>query len=179
MKIILLTGVIGSGKDHYAECYKAAHPDESVAIVHLAEPLREIVENMFDVDDYTKWKSVSKNRKLMVDLGQSIKKVFGQDFFMRRIVDAYNLELAVWFDRTLIIPDFRFPVEIKSLIERTLINPRKVSVVFCDYHSDRYESRPEQESEKMALWLRERLKDGQEMLGDEFLKLISEYEGNV
>lgn len=182
MKVILVAGVIGSGKDHFADEYIKSHPEEDVKVIRFAEPLREIIEDMYGVVGdlaYTQWKSVPANRKFMVDLAHAIKKSFGEDFFVRNLIEKYNLELAVWFPTTFIIPDFRFPYEITSLIRRTLLSDNWVSVVFCNFHSHRYEIREDQESERMAIWLKDKLNDGDTIIGGDFLKLISKYEGYV
>lgn len=182
MKIILVTGVIGGGKDYFAEEYVKEHPDENVRVLRFASPLRSIVEEMFKIDkdeaSYTKWKSIPANRKFMVDLGQSMKSVFGKDFFARQLVERNGLNMTFWSPITILIPDFRFPIELETLLERTMLNGKKVDIVFCDYPSERYELLPEQESERMALFLKKRGYNHRQIISVvEFLNLMKEYEG--
>lgn len=202
MKIILLTGVIGSGKDFYAEEYTRLNPTEKIKHLHFAGTLRDITEGMFNIpkgDDkaYTEFKSVPENRKFMVDLGQNLKRVYGENFFAEKIANTIlneigdNKDLEVrcigvdgaWVISddsgeaiTYLVSDFRFPVEFWTMYSNF---QDKLEIVFCDYHSDRYELRPEQESEQMAIWLLSKgLRDREKISVERFIELMREYEIN-
>lgn len=179
MKITLLTGVIGSGKDFYAEEYTRLNPTEKIKHLHFAGTLRDITEGMFNIpkgDDkaYTEWKSIPDNRKFMVDLGQNLKRVYGENFFAIKV--AQEIERLQSDYDTFIVSDFRFPVEFWAIWAGFRFN---TEVVFCNYKSPRYEIRPEQVSEQMAIWLlKNGFKERQAMIANEFAKVMAKYEMN-
>jgi len=173
MKVIMLCGVVGSGKDHYANQYVKNHPKERVKIMHFASPLRNICAKLFkfnvnDEDEYEKFKL--ENRQFMVDLGQSIKDEMGQDIFAKAVADKIA-DADGSFD-IVIITDFRFPIEFW-----TISGMFNTFVVFCDYKSGRYATHPEQVTEQMALWLLEQgLQDGQMFGSSLFGDYVKKYE---
>lgn len=183
MKIILIAGVIGSGKDYWAEQYKKEHPTENIVHLRFAESLRDICEGMFSIptnDDkaYTDWKNIPQNRQFMVDLGQNLKRVYGNDFFAMSVLRKINqLRLTSTYtsnDYTILITDFRFPVEFWTLANYFDTNKPEITVVFKDYHSYRYKLIPEQSSEQMAIWLLERgYKDNDVIREDNFARLLT------
>lgn len=172
----MLCGVIGSGKDHYANQYIKAHPKERVEVMKFALPLRRICASLFkfDANDevaYEKFKA--ENRQFMVELGQFMKEEMGQNLFARAIADKIeDMEDRV---DTILITDFRFPVEFWSLSERF-----NVYVIFCNYKSSRYAIRPEQVSEQMAIWLMEEgLYDGMYISASAFSDIMKKYERSI
>lgn len=178
MKIILISGVIGSGKDYWAEQYKKDHPTENIVHLRFAESLRDICEGMFGIpanndNAYTDWKNIPQNRQFMVSLGQNLKRVYGDSFFAKQVAnklwDNPNKE-----NTTFLITDFRFPVEFWTLANYFDTNKPQITVVFKDYHSDRYKVIPEQSSEQMAIWLLERgYKDNDLIREDNFARLLT------
>lgn len=180
MKIILITGVIGSGKDYFARQYQEDHPNETVKELKFAASLRDITEGMFDIPKgdesaYEAFKAIPANRQFMVALGQNLKRVYGQGFFAERILDMIcsDAYCAAKIDAYL-ISDFRFPIEFSTLFSTF---PDKLDITFCDYHSDRYELRPEQVSEQMAIWLLSKgLRDREKISVERFAELMKEYE---
>ena len=180
MKIILLTGVIGSGKDYWAKQYVEQHPNEKVKLLKFAASLRDITEGLYNLpkgDDevYTEWKSKPENRKFMVALGANLKRVYGDDFFAKTVADT------IWNDMdccdtkdTYIISDFRFPIEFWTLFNAF---PDKLDITFCNFQSDRYTIAPEQVSEQMAIWLLDKgIEDRENIDVRVFAELIKEYE---
>lgn len=180
MKIILITGVIGSGKDYWAKQYIKEHPNETVKCLHFIATLRDIIEGLYnlpkgDEEAYTAWKSKPENRSFMVALGREIKRVYGDDFFAERVLDIIcsDAYCSGKID-TYLISDFRFPIEFWTLFNTF---PDKLEIIFCNYLSDRYELRPEQVSEQMAIWLLEKgLEDRENIDTRVFAELIKEYE---
>lgn len=176
MKVIMLCGVIGSGKDHYANQYVKSHPKERVRIIRFASPLRNICARLFrfnvnDEAEYEKFKA--ENRQFMVDLGQSMKDEMGQDLFARAVADKID-EMDGEFD-TILITDFRFPIEFWAIAERF-----NTFIVFCNYKSQRYAIRPEQVSEQMAIWLLEQgIQDGQMFAEVLFSDYVNKYEKSL
>jgi len=180
MRIILLAGVIGSGKSFYANQYKQEHPEEKVVCLNFAASLRDIVEGMYNIPKgdeqaYTEWKSKPENRKLMVDLGRELKRVYGDDFFAEKVADTIFNDMDTCETKdTYIISDFRFPIEFWTMLQAFSNN---LQIIFCNYKSDRYELRPEQVSEQMAIWLLGKgIEDRTELGVGFFAELMKEYE---
>ena len=178
MRLIMLCGVIGSGKDYHAQEYIRTHPEERVKIIRFATPLRNICAKLFNFDAndegaYEKFKS--ENRKTMVDLGQAMKDEMGQSLFadaVRDYISTYTEEYRD--DVTFIIPDFRFPVEFYPMFDFAPI------VIFCNYKSERYEIRPEQVTEQMAIWLVEQgYVNNQTFSTMEFQKIMQKYQNSL
>ena len=180
MKIILITGVIGSGKDYFAKQYVEQHPNEKVKLLKFAASLRDVTEGMFGIPKgdeaaYEAFKAIPSNRKFMVDLGQNLKRVYGEDFFAGDVADT------IWNDMdccdtkdTYIISDFRFPIEFWTLLNAF---PDKLDITFCNFQSDRYTIAPEQVSEQMAIWLLDKgIEDRENIDVRVFAELIKEYE---
>lgn len=182
MKIILISGVIGSGKDYWAEQYKKEHTTENIVHLCFAESLRDICEGMFGIapnDDkaYEAFKAIPANRGFMVMLGANLKRVYGDNFLARyvknKIESSANKENA-----TFLITDFRLPVEFFEFYYS--LRGKDVSVIFCDYHSDRYAILPDQYTEQMAIYfLSKGLKHGQEIDNITAYYLLKEYENEL
>jgi hypothetical protein len=156
MKIILLCGVIGSGKDYYAKKYIEDNPNENVEILRFAEPIRQIAGYIYGFDhsnevEYADFKE--KNRNFLIDLGQGMKIAMGYDIFSKILCDKLKNE-----SKTYIIPDFRFKEEFCALVyffesKFTPTDDKKheLSVIFCNFKSDRYEIRYNEPTEYMAI----------------------------
>ena len=181
MRIILLTGVIGSGKDYFAKEYIKKHPNEKVKHLKFAASLRDITEGMFDIpkgdeEEYTKWKGLGDNRQFMVDLGRELKRVYGDDFFAEKIADSIFNDMDTCDTKdTYLISDFRFRIEFWTMFQSF---PDKLQIIFCNYKSERYAICPEQVSEQMAIWLLGKgVEDRTELGTGFFAELMREYEG--
>lgn len=176
MKIILITGVIGSGKDYLAKQYIKDHPQERVKVLKFAQSLRDVTEGMHNLpkgDDaaYEAFKAIPENREFMVVLGQNLKRVYGENFFAIKV--AQDIERLQYDYDTFIVTDFRCPIEFWTLTKICT----DIEVMFADYHSYRYTLIPEQETEKMAIWLKEKgFKDRQVFTEYEFMCILVGYE---
>ena len=77
-KVILVCGVIGSGKDYYAQQYILDNPDESVGIYKLSNKLKDLAELEFGkIDDYEAFKL--KNREWLQNKADEMKTSVRQD----------------------------------------------------------------------------------------------------
>jgi tRNA uridine 5-carbamoylmethylation protein Kti12 len=123
MKIIMVCGVIGSGKDYFLEQYKKEHPDEEVVEIKFAEPLKAIISNMYSIDvsdksKYEEWKNKPENRLLLQNLAEGIKENLSQTIFAKKAVDRMNEYVFSCYNRefiklpTFIISDFRYKEEL-------------------------------------------------------------------
>lgn len=185
-KIILVCGVIKSGKDYYVDEYRLTHPDEVVIELKFSNYLREIVELVLGIDlkdkeVYEKWKSVPENRQILVDLGFSMKKKSGKNIFSSAVYNEINsLLLSITHNTTFIISDFRFP------FEKDLINENDnyllwlwfdTYVHFCNYKSEQYNGSIDQHTEYMAQWLCSKgYEHNTHWTLEEFNNLIKEYD---
>lgn len=171
MKIILVCGVIGSGKDYFVKQYKLDHPHEDVEEKKFAYPIRLFTGklvgvNLLNETTYESWKADPKNRQLLVDVGQFMKDATSNDIW------AVGVLKQLTEDKTYIISDFRFPIEL-----RTICAIHSPIIHFCNYKSNRYTINPNQISEKMACYLVSRgIQNGQEFNCGEFETIIREYE---
>lgn len=145
-KVILVCGVIGSGKDYYAQQYIIDNPDERVGIYKLSNKLKDLAELEFGkIDDYEAFKL--KNREWLQNKADEMKDTYGQTYF------AKECFRSIRFDNydTIIITDFRFFYELKFFNEASeLFRDFDVYWTLCDYHSDRYNDTNGHNSEKMA-----------------------------
>ena len=174
MKVILVCGVIGSGKDYFVKKYRKDHPEEVVEEKKFASPIRQFVGklvgvNLMNETTYESWKADPKNRQLLVDVGQYMRDTFGEKIISSTIIN----QLKSGVD-TYIISDFRMPVEFHDFRERGF----DFSVHFCNYKSQRYDATKEQITEKLAQFLVSKgFSDNQDFTCSEFDKLINEFEG--
>jgi hypothetical protein len=172
MKVILVCGVIGSGKDYFVKKYRKDHPEEVVEEKKFAWPIRQFTGNLVGVNlmnetTYESWKADPKNRQLLVDVGQYMKEATTEDIWAVGVLNQLTE------DKTYIISDFRFPIEY-----RTICSKHKATIRFCNYKSARYTINPNQISEKLACFLVSKgIPDNQDFTCSDFYKLIKEFEG--
>ena len=145
-KVILVCGVIGSGKDYYAQQYIIDNPDERVGIYKLSNKLKDLAELEFGkIDDYEAFKL--KNREWLQNKADEMKDTYGQTYFAKECFRSIRFED---YD-TIIITDFRFFYEIEFFNEASdLFRDFDVYWTFCDYHSERYDDKNTHNSEEMA-----------------------------
>lgn len=184
MNIILVCGVIGSGKDYFFQKYKREYPEESVVELKFAEPIVRLAENYFDVslsdkEEYEKWKAIPENRQFLVEIGQSWKKVFGEDVWSNIVYNKINrsYDSVLDLNTTYIVTDFRFPCEIPDNISQKYsnISPYCIKIHFCNFVSERYDNKIGQYTEKMAQWVVSKgFDDGMEWSYEEFISLLKE-----
>ena len=171
MKIIMVCGVIGSGKDYFLEQYKKEHPDEEVVEIKFAEPLKAIISNMYSIDvsdksKYEEWKNKPENRLLLQNLAEGIKENLYKDLFAAKATDkigdyieSYDKDIS---QLTFIISDFRYNEELVTMcnyVDYILYRSYCLYVYFTNYISDRYDKTNTHKSEKMA---QDMVKDGYE-----------------
>lgn len=172
MKVILVCGVIGSGKDYFVKKYRKDHPEEIVEEKKFAWPIRQFVGKLVGVNlmneaTYESWKADPKNRQLLVDVGQYMKEATTEDVWAVGVLNQLTE------DKTYIISDFRFPIEF-----RVICSKYEAIIHFCNYKSARYTINPNQISERMACFLVSKgIPDNQDFTCSEFDKLINEFEG--
>lgn len=145
-KVILVCGVIGSGKDYYAQQYIIDNPDERVGIYKLSNKLKDLAELEFGkIDDYEAFKL--KNREWLQSKADEMKDTYGQTYFAKECFRSIRFDD---YD-TIIITDFRFFYELKFFNEASsLFDDFDVYWTFCDYHSERYDDKNTHNSEEMA-----------------------------
>ena len=149
-KIILICGVVGSGKDYYFEQYKKEHPNETIHKLKFSSSLVKMAEEEFGVildtpEKYEEFKL--KNRRYLQYTSEEVKQRLGIDYFA-------NAELGNIFkigpNDTAIITDFRFPYELTTILNNTKSKDTEIYVVLCNYHSSRYNDKILHISEMMA-----------------------------
>lgn len=149
-KLVLLSGVQGSGKDYYADMFVSQHEEGAAYHLKFASLIREVFssivgKNLMDNQIYSEWKEQGDNRKKMVYFGIYLKVIFGEDVFAQYIRNKIRDIRKKNEDAMIVVSDFRFPVEYRALEE---LQPQ---VYFCNYKSDRYAIKPEEVSERMAI----------------------------
>ena len=149
-KLILLSGVQGSGKDYYADMFVSQHEEGAAYHLKFASLIREIFsiivgEDLLDDKVYSEWKSEGDNRSKMIDFGIQLKIIFGEDVFAQYIKNKIFDLRKKNKNAMIVVSDFRFPIEYSALEE---LQPQ---VYFCNYKSDRYAIKPEEVSERMAI----------------------------
>ena len=137
-RIILIGGKKGSGKDYIADRLLATLPNAK--ILHIADSLKKFVCRWGDfyLNDIEELKNrddvripvgtQTKNmRQILQDTGTELKKVFGQDIFIRHTIQEIKKSSATH----IIIPDFRFQVELDELAKHySLIDHIRTVKVF-------------------------------------------------
>lgn len=184
-KIIAFTGRAGSGKDYQCNLLK------DYKKLSFADALRDIafsalnipknvgtsyydqlkVQNCIDVEvwsDSRRSKLIYQDdinfRQFLEFLGtQGIRK-YDNDFWCRCLVKQIN---DCNYDK-ICISDLRFINEYEYLNDFCEQNNYDFKVIFCDYHSDRYQNNNDHESAKMSNYFAENgYKDLQELTFDD------------
>ena len=146
MKITLICGVIGSGKDYIAN-------NIQVPIYYkfkFAKILRSMADNVAGSTLYEDWKKEPKNRLFLQKMGDLLKEIYGVNFFAQHISRA----IKSWVDyensdmQHFVISDFRFPYEYET-IKKDFPNAN-IGIYLTDYRSERYDENNDHCSEKMA-----------------------------
>lgn len=168
MKIILTIGVIGSGKDYYADRYIHEHPSEKVILRKFATPLKVLVNAIVEKDllnpaIYEAWKLHLPNREKLVALSTCMKSIFGNRIITNAAIEMLKADLKVYSNigdnLTFIYTDCRFAHEIEAIAELASQYNIELKVVLCNYKSDRYQIIPSHPTEKLAIALIEDCKE--------------------
>lgn len=162
MKIILLMGVIGSGKDYYAEQYITQHPKEVVLIRKFATPLKLLVnatvsENLLDLETYEQWKLHLPNREKLVKLAIELKDLFHKRILTQATINLLKQDLEdfdYWQPNlTIIFTDCRLLHEIEEIHKLAEDLQASFEIILCNYKSTRYQIIPFHPTEKFAIKL--------------------------
>lgn len=146
MKITLICGVIGSGKDYTAGKIKISPFHR----LKFASILRDMARNIDDWLPYEEWKILPQNRLFLQRQGDLLKEIYGMDFFAQHI----SRKIDLWSDNGnikdahFVISDFRFPYEYETIKKN--FPKAEIQIYLVDYHSERYDANNDHCSEKMA-----------------------------
>lgn len=144
--LILLLGVQGSGKDYYATNYKGENVFHLKFTNSIRSSLSPVVGvDLLDENIYSYWKSKPENRMKIIDYTVKMKEIYGDSIFVIPVLNAIDHIFSNIRGATVIISDFRFPIEYFHL---SRFCPK---IVFCNYKSERYGIFEEQEPERMAI----------------------------
>ena len=176
MKIIMVNGVIGAGKDTYALRYASEHPEESVHIVKFGKGIVDMCAHICGIDlsdpyTYEQWKSDPQNRLLLQNVGEAAKIVIGEDVWSKKALE-YIDRVPNRDNNTFIVTDFRYPVEFNTFYGRYPF----VEVAFVDFRSSRYDNTNPHKSEMLAQYMVQRwVEDNTIIKGYRMGGIISEY----
>ena len=146
MKITLICGVIGSGKDYIAENMRISQYHK----FKFAKLLRDMARNINNSMPYDEWKILPKNRQFLQREGDLLKEIYGEEFFAQHI----SRKIGLWSDNGnikdahFVISDFRFPYEYETIKKN--FPKAEIQIYLADYHSERYDANNDHCSEKMA-----------------------------
>lgn len=162
MEIRAYIGVVGAGKTYTAE-------KECNVKLGFADKLREDVWMLLNYEpkteeEYTAFKNANLDsdtclldyfsltgRQLMCNYADVIKQTYPNYFteHLLKKLKARLLDPTCW-DDIIGITDCRFPEEVKALLQFEKDNFIRVTFVHCDFRSERYDSKSQHNSEKMA-----------------------------
>ena len=153
-KVYFFIGVMGSGKNFYANKLKEIYPSEQWDSLDFKTSLINFVssfcgydvtkdydnfkENVFGVNDKSesdvlknKYPNILTGRDLLQKIGTELFRKYDTDFWVKEFSkNLYNLR------HNIACCDLRFENELQYAF--TLINKFDVNFVLCDYHSERY-----------------------------------------
>ena len=127
-KLILITGVIGSGKDYLAQSLKAQyeHRGYFVRTVAFADIVKEFIAiyegiPILDKTFYDNWKKNPLNRERLIRTAYSMKLVFGKEMIAHKT--AKTIEELLFTDQRqekvlTIVTDLRFWYEFHPVISK-------------------------------------------------------------
>nr|DAV24952.1 MAG TPA: deoxynucleoside monophosphate kinase [Caudoviricetes sp.] len=174
-KLICFIGVMGSGKSFRTK--KLCKEDKNFVEINVADSLRNVVwkvigwkpptEERYELFKESMFISSSlpsirfSGRDLLQRLGTEGIRSIDSDFW----INAWKNSVydSIYFnDKSVVCSDVRFTNEVYAALELENKNIH-VDFVFCDYKSNRYDSKSKHESEKLAQWIKKTypdLKDG-------------------
>jgi adenylate kinase family enzyme len=173
-EVIAFTGRAGAGKSY--QCRLLA--DKGFVKMSFADPLRQILSKTIGIpfnefmDNYDKLKYTElinglNARRLLENLGEGIR-TYAPDYFIQALFSS-----VVKSDSSVCIDDLRYVNEYRFLRDRLCELQIPFKVVFCDYHSDRYQKY----NTHGSAWLSNRLcdlgyADLQELTDDDIENLV-------
>lgn len=147
MKITLICGVIGSGKDYTANQLQIDNWNR----LKFADILHNMAFFIIPYRmPYDEWKILPKNRLFLQRQGDLLKEIYGEDFFAQWISEEIikNCENEDIESKDFVISDFRFPYEYETIKKN--FPKAEIQIYLADYHSERYDANNDHCSEKMA-----------------------------
>ena len=129
MKVILISGKSGHGKDTFAGFLKKEMEKrgKTVLIAHYADLLKYICTQFFDWDG----KKDEAGRSLLQHIGTGVIRTKDPDFWVRSLGDILELLEGSW--DYVLIPDARFPNEIERIKSR--FDALHIRVIRMNYKS--------------------------------------------
>lgn len=114
MRIILISGSAGSGKDTVGEILRDAYEGDGykVLITHFADLVKYVAGNFYD------WNGVKDihGRSILQKVGTDIVRKWNEDYWVDFLIDMLSL-FGGRYDFVL-IPDARFPNEVAKIKEK-------------------------------------------------------------
>lgn len=146
--VILLFGVIGSGKTFQQNKYK----DLGYVGMEFAEPLKQMASDITGKDAFSETFKDPAGRALLQKLGSSVRSI-DKNFFANALSEKVkNLPP----NATVVISDTRYVNEIAALLylrHNSVVRAKggiRISGILCNYKSDRYDANNSHESEALA-----------------------------
>ena len=150
-QLTCFVGVIGSGKDYQAKKLKEFYYEQ----INFADLLRQLAWSILDwkPEDDLEYEAFKKGhaitglgigingRKLLQNIGTTMRLI-DPDFFIKEWSKEVEKRLNQGFN--ICCSDLRFPNELQAA---RLLGAK---IIFCNYHSNKYENDNRHESEKLA-----------------------------
>lgn len=165
-RVRLICGVIGSGKDYAVNRFFNSLPNidcpRHTHHIKFAAPMTKLASKIYKVnfsteEKYNSWKSIPENREKLVNLAESMKELYGWDFWIKQTIKEMKslLEQSV-IDMTcpvFAISDFRFPFEYEVIKQFCKEHKLYLDIEFVNFQSDRYSIRKDHPGEQLAIYL--------------------------
>lgn len=179
-KIVLYVGLIGSGKSTRAKKLIAIGDYIKLS---FADGVREqaFLFQGYTPKNYDNYKArllyldqlptfISKmlkfifpnwlyGREYLQNIGHKQRKFNGDTYWIDQVIKE-----IINSDKNIVIDDCRYKNELMTLVDFAKENDYKLEVIFCDYRSHRYNDKSTHPTEQLALWLRDRLRDGDNVM---------------
>ena len=108
MKIFLVCGKAQVGKNQVAKYLKKYYKDKCV-ITGFSKYIKSYAKELLP-------KAIKKPRKFLQDVGEYCRKHFGEDFFIKRIIE--DISIYENYVDVIVICDVRLPKEIEAMKEK-------------------------------------------------------------
>lgn len=130
MKVIIISGHSGSGKDTFSDFLIKNLPDQKILTIHFGDPVKWIAKQFFNWDGD---KTTLEGRHLLQYIGTDLMRNYDPDYWCRMIGEFLAaLDSTNMYDLVL-IPDARFPNEIEVIQE---FFPESTTVCIERYNED-------------------------------------------
>lgn len=147
MKVILINGPPGSGKDTFADCLKLLLSEEKALFEKFAEPLksginlknllgREVLGPLYEEKDETIKRQIPDARQLYIAVANYIVSKYGKDFFANRVISVAENHDLDW----LVVSDLGFVEELNAFLKRNYeVHVVNLMREGCSYQGDKRE----------------------------------------